>query len=172
MVSMTTPLLWNERLFENSAIGRESAVFFFTLVLARQTASNYWSCTTKAKGLSNNSMLFAYALKVINRQLWDKINRLEVNVETLFGEYSVSLFAELIGGQTFFRVLDAFITEVKTFKPEYNLTLIGLFLSLLDRVSALEAAFESAENFLMAVMLVARNIIDPYEFLRTGDHYI
>lgn len=141
-------------------------------MLARQIAPNYLSCTSKSKGLASNSLLFAYVLKLFNRQIWDKLSKLEINLEAFFGTHSVSLFAELIDGQTYFRVLDAVVTEAKIIRSEYNLTLIGLFLSLLDRVNLLESPFESAESFLFAVKLLAKNLNDPYEFLLAGDIYI
>lgn len=57
-------------------------------------------------------------------------------------------------------------------KSIYNFALIGLFLSLLDRVSKCESAFESPSNFLLALELTAKNIHNSYEFLRDGDLYI
>jgi hypothetical protein len=50
--------------------------------------------------------------------------------------------------------------------------MVGLFLSLLDRVATFESPFESAENFLLAVRLLGRNLNDPYDFLYNGDLYI
>ena len=86
------------------------------------------------KGLATNSLLMHYTAKIHLNTLYSKLSQLELNIETLFGIYSVSLLAELIQGEGFYRVLDAFILESKSKKYEYNLTMIGLFLSLLSRM--------------------------------------
>lgn len=57
-------------------MGRESAVFFLALVILRQVAPNYWSCSSKVRGISSNSLLFAYLLKSVDRPLWDRLSHL------------------------------------------------------------------------------------------------
>jgi hypothetical protein len=106
------------------------------------------------------------------KSLYKKFTRLEINIEALFGVYTVSLLAELFSGQTYFRILVALIGEANTMKSIYNFVLIGLFLSLLDRVGKYESAFESPGNFILALELIARNIHNSYEFLRDGDLHI
>ena len=94
LVNSAPTAYWNHSLFRHNYMGRESAAFFIVIVLIFDIAPNYY--LNGGKGLPNNSLLMHYTTKLHLNSLYLKLNKLELNVETLFGVYSVSLMAELI----------------------------------------------------------------------------
>lgn len=170
-LARTAPsVYWSSELFEHSHLGRESAAFFIMIMLIFEVAPNY--LLVGHKGLAPNSLLMHYTAKIHLHTLYNKLSLLELNIETLFGIYSASLLAELAEGEGFYRILDALILESKSKKYEYNLTIIGLFLSLLSRMDQYESVFETPQNFIFGLKLLATHINDQQEFCYGGDLFI
>lgn len=91
LVETAPSVYWSSDLFEDNYLGRESAAFFILIILLFDIAPNYFM--VGGKGLATNSLLMHYAAKVHLSALYSKLAQLELNIETLFGVYSVSLLS-------------------------------------------------------------------------------
>lgn len=97
---------WKTQLFSKTQRGIESIAFFLSLAIVKNFPSIFiYQFDMSKKALPYNSLLFILILQNELPAIYNKIVRLELNIEAYFGTHFVNIFSSLFSGDAFTRLL-------------------------------------------------------------------